>query len=75
MKKTSKIIVFILIAMMIVSIGTTTVFAEAIKGGTDPSTLKGQAVTGTNKIRKPINYNNFYSWICSSSNCFDCIRS
>ena len=31
MKKTSKIIVFILIAMMIVSIGTTTVFAEAIK--------------------------------------------
>ncbi len=52
MKKTSKIIVFILIAMMIVSIGTTTVFAEAIKGGTDPSTLKGQAVTGTSNITK-----------------------
>ena len=52
MKKTSKIIVFILIAMMIVSIGTTTVFAEAIKWGTDPSTLKGQAVTGTSNITK-----------------------
>ena len=52
MKKTSKIIVFILIAVMIVSIGTTTVFAEAIKGGTDPSTLKGQAVTGTSNITK-----------------------
>lgn len=52
MKKTSKIIVFILIAMMIVSIGTTTVFAEAIKGGTDPSTLKGQEVTGTSNITK-----------------------
>lgn len=52
MKKTSKIIVFILIAMMIVSIGTTTVFAEAIMGGTDPSTLKGQAVAGTNNITK-----------------------
>lgn len=52
MKKTSKIIVFILIAMMIVSIGTTTVFAEAIKGGTDPSNLKGQAVTGTSNITK-----------------------
>lgn len=49
MKKTSKIIAFILIAMMIVSIGTT-VFAAGVSGGTNPADLKGQAVPGTSNI-------------------------
>lgn len=49
MKKTSKIIAFILIAMMIVSIGTT-VFAAGVSGGTNPADLKGQAVSGTSNI-------------------------
>ena len=49
MKKMSKIISFILISVMIISLGTT-VFAAAVAGGTDPGTLKGQAVTGTEKI-------------------------
>ena len=50
MKKMSKIISAILITIMMVSMGTTA-FA-AVTGATDPSTLKGQTVTGTDKITK-----------------------
>lgn len=49
MKKMSKIISFILISVMIISLGTT-VFAAAVTGGTDPGTLTGKSVTGTDKI-------------------------
>lgn len=49
MKKLSIIISFILISAIVISLGTT-VFAAAVTGGTDPSTLIGQAVNGTNKI-------------------------
>ena len=49
MKKMSKIISFILISVMIISLGTT-VFAAAVTGVTDPGDLTGKAVTGTEKI-------------------------
>lgn len=49
MKKISKIIVLMLIVMMIFSIGTS-VFAAGVAGGTDPNTLRGAAVSGTDKI-------------------------
>ena len=48
MKKMSKIISAILITIMMVGMGTTA-FA-AVTGATDPSTLKGKTVAGTNKI-------------------------
>ena len=49
MKKTSKIITFIIIAMMIIVMGTT-VFAAGVQGGTNPSDLTGQTVSGTTGI-------------------------
>lgn len=49
MKKVSKIISFILIAILVISLGTTA-FAAGVAGGTDPGTLKGKAVEGTSKI-------------------------
>ena len=48
MKKMSKILSIVMIAIVLISIATST-FA-AVAGATDPSTLKGQAVTGTSKI-------------------------
>lgn len=48
MKKYSKIMSILLILIMLVSFATTT-FA-AVAGVSDPSTLKGKAVAGTNKI-------------------------
>ena len=50
MKKMSKtILVIILISLTVISIGTS-VFADAVEGCTDPGSLKGQAVSGTDKI-------------------------
>ena len=50
MKKMSKtILVIILISLTVISIGTS-VFADAVEGGTDPGSLKGQAVSGKDKI-------------------------
>lgn len=49
MKKMSKIISLILIAMMIISLGTTT-FAAKVSGVTDPASLTGKEVEGTGKI-------------------------
>lgn len=51
MKKMSKVISIMLVVMMIISLGTS-VFAAAVTGATDPSTLKGESVTGTDKITK-----------------------
>ena len=48
MKKISKIIAVLLIVMMLVAIGTN-VFA-AVAGVSDPSTLTGKTVSGTDKI-------------------------
>ena len=48
MKKYSKIMSILLILIMLVSFATTT-FA-AVAGVSDPSTLKGKEVAGTNKI-------------------------
>ena len=50
MKKLSKVISIVLIVMMLVAIGTN-VFA-AVTGATNPSTLTGQAVSGTDRITK-----------------------
>ena len=50
MKKMSKtILVIILISLTVISIGTS-VFFFFFEGGTDPGSLKGQAVSGTDKI-------------------------
>lgn len=48
MKKMSKILSILLILIILVSVGTS-VFA-AVTGATDPSTLQGQSVSGTEKI-------------------------
>ena len=48
MKKVSKAISVLLIVMMLVAVGTN-VFA-AVQGVSDPSTLTGQTVSGTEKI-------------------------
>ena len=48
MKKMSKVISVLLIVMMLVAVGTN-VFA-AVTGVSDPSTLTGKAVQGTDKI-------------------------
>ncbi len=50
MKKMSKTISFIiLISLIVISLGTS-VFAAAVTGGVDPSSLTGKEVTGTDKI-------------------------
>ena len=48
MKKVSKVISVLLVVMMLISAGST-VFA-AVAGVSDPSTLTGQTVQGTDKI-------------------------
>ena len=48
MKKLSKVISIVLIVMMLVAIGTN-VFA-AVAGASNPSSLTGKAVSGTDKI-------------------------
>ena len=48
MKKMSKVIAILLIVIMLVAV-TTNVFA-AVAGVSDPSTLTGQTVSGTDKI-------------------------
>lgn len=50
MKKLSKIIPVMLIAIMVISTATT-VFAAAVNGGIDPSGLTGTSVQGTEKIQ------------------------